>query len=442
MKSLTPHPSVTALKRSLTMLFAHVRSPLTPTTLKDSRNHRTLRVLGLAAALAIGQSAGPNASAQDSGRVPGVVIDHSPQSSGLYIGSPSLVILPDRSYVASHDLFGPKSGEHQSARTMVFRSADRGKSWRRISEIQGQFWSSLFVHRGTLYLIGTDRHHGNAIIRRSTDRGQSWTSPTNAATGLLRDNGQYHCAPVPVLAHRGRLWRAIERRDPPRGWGITYCVGMLTAPEEADLLAAANWTLSPFLAGDARWLSNSFGGWLEGNAVATRDGRLLDILRVETAGYPEKAALVGIDSDGRQASFDPASGFIDFPGGAKKFTIRYDPRTDFYWSLATIVPEGFQRAGRPGGVRNTLALTCSANLTNWTVCRLLLHHPDTAKHGFQYVDWQFDGNDIIAACRTAFDDGLEGAHNNHDANYLTFHRMVDFRTKKSREPAARVGTPQ
>ena len=27
------------------------------------------------------------------------------------------------------------------------------------------------------------------------------------------------------------------------------------------------------------------------------------------------------------------------------------------------------------------------------------------------MDWQFDGEDIIAACRTAFDDAKGGAHN-------------------------------
>ena len=57
---------------------------------------------------------------------------------------------------------------------------------------------------------------------------------------------------------------------------------------------------------------------------------------------------------------------------------------------------------------------------------LVLHHPDVEYHGFQYVDWLFDGDDLIVASRTAFDDGLGGAHNQHDANFLTFHRVVDF----------------
>ena len=40
---------------------------------------------------------------------------------------------------------------------------------------------------------------------------------------------------------------------------------------------------------------------------------------------------------------------------------------------------------------------------------------------------QFEGEDIIAVSRTAHDDGLGGAHDMHDANYLTFHRVRDFR---------------
>jgi hypothetical protein len=410
------------------------------TIAKSPGGVRTLFPVLCAAALIVAcpvaRSADAGPSRSNLANVPGVLIDHSPQSSGLYIGSPGLATLPNGDYVASHDFFGPRSGEHQSARTVVFRSADRGRSWQRIAEVQGQFWSSLFVHRGALYLLGTDKHHGNAIIRRSGDGGQTWTSPTNHASGLLRDDGQYHGAPVPVLEHRGRLWRGLERRDPPRGWGITYCAGMLSVPVEADLLEATNWTFSTFLPGQAQWLDGRFGGWLEGNAVATRDGRLLDVLRVDTPGYPEKAALVSLSADGLTPSFDPRSGFVNFPGGAKKFAIRYDPRSDRYWSLATIVPESQRQTGRPGGVRNTLALTVSADLTNWTVRCLLLHHPDRAKHGFQYVDWQFDGEDMIAACRTAFDDEEGGAHNNHDANFLTFHRITNFRSKTMADSVA------
>ena len=52
--------------------------------------------------------------------VPGVVIDHSPAASGIYIGSPSLAVLANGNYVASHDEFGPKSTEHSRAVSHLF----------------------------------------------------------------------------------------------------------------------------------------------------------------------------------------------------------------------------------------------------------------------------------------------------------------------------------
>jgi hypothetical protein len=359
--------------------------------------------------------------------VPGVVIDYSPASSGLYIGSPSLAVWTNGDYVASHDFFGPKSAEFVSARSVVFRSTDRGQSWRRVAEIQGAFWSTLFTYRGALYLLGTDRHHGNVVIRRSTDGGTTWTSPTNAATGLLRADGEYHCAPMPVVEYQGRLWRGMEWRNPPVAWGINYRAGVMSVPVGADLLEASAWLWGEHLPSDRAWNGGDMGAWLEGNVVPAPDGRLVEVLRVQTKGVEEKAAIVSISAEGQKAAFDPATGFFPFPGGAKKFSIRKDPKTGAYWSLASIVLER-HRAENPGGIRNALALTYSENLTNWTIRSVLLYHPDVVKHGFQYVDWLFDGEDLIAACRTAHDDDQGGAHNYHDANYLTFHRWKNFRT--------------
>ena len=38
-----------------------------------------------------------------------------------------------------------------------------------------------------------------------------------------------------------------------------------------------------------------------------------------------------------------------------------------------------------------------------------------------------EGDDLLVASRTAYDDGLGGARRAHDANYLTFHRIPVFR---------------
>ena len=64
-------------------------------------------------------------------------------------------------------------------------------------------------------------------------------------------------------------------------------------------------------------------------------GEVVDVLRVQQPGYPEKAAVVRVSADGKTATFDPAKDFIDFPGGGKKFTIRYDPVSKKYWRWRT-----------------------------------------------------------------------------------------------------------
>jgi hypothetical protein len=384
--------------------------------------------IGWAALLAwIGAVRAAGAEAQ---APPGVVVDYSPASSGVYIGSPSIARLPDGTYVASHDQFGPGS---TSDRTLVFGSSDRGRTWSRLCEIAGQWWSTLFVHRGALYLIGTDREEGRVVIRRSADGGRTWTEPRDERTGLLIASGRYHCAPVPVVLHDGRIWRAMEDALGPGGWGSHFNAFMLSAPEDADLLDAARWTASNRLGRNPAWLGGTFNGWLEGNAVVTRDGRMLDILRVDCPSDDEVAAFIDVSSDGKTARFDPARGFVPFPGGAKKFTIRYDARSHRYWSLVNYVPHA-ERAGKPASTRNTLALVCSPDLRRWEVRAILLHHPDPVKHGFQYVDWLFEGEDLVAVIRTAYDDGASGAHNFHDANYLTFHRFRQFRRLRDADP--------
>ncbi len=364
--------------------------------------------------------------ATSQGTVPGVVINHIPASTGIYIGSPSIIKLPGGTLIARHDEFGPGSTQTVWAVTRIFASKDNGATWSARAVLQGQFWSTLFLHQGSLYLIGTTREYGFVVIRRSDDDGVTWTDPTDPGHGLLLADGEYHCAPVPVIEYKGRIWRAMEKRDPPSEWGIHFCAGMLSAPVDADLLNTESWKASNFLPSSRAWNRGDMGAWLEGNAVVSPSGEMLDVLRVQTHSPDEKAAIVHISADGGNASFDPASDFIAFPGGAKKFTIRYDKRSQCYWTLASIVTPQHRRL-EPGSIRNTLALLSSKDLKHWELQRTLLYVPEEKRHGFQYVDWQFDGADIIYACRTAFDDEEGGAHNYHDANYLTFHRIKQFR---------------
>ncbi len=340
---------------------------------------------------------------------PGVVIDHEAARSRRYIGSPALELLPDGLYVASHDFFGPGSSQSFSAVTRTFRSRDRGQSWQLSAEFPEQFWSNLFFHRGALYLMGTSYEYGRVVIRRSLDGGQTWSAPS-----YLREETGYHTCPSNILLRRGRLYRSFEFH-PPGKWGNFEAL-VLSAPAKADLLDPKAWRFLPRL----RFPTGQLPGehWLEGNLVEDRRGRLLNVLRVDNV---ERAAVVLVDERRGELRFERS---MPFPGGAKKFQIRFDGGSNLYWATANPAPAG---APKPAQVRNKLILLSSPDLENWTERQVLLEHPDVERHAFQYVDWRFDGADLVFVSRTAHDDGLGGAPRGHDANFLTFHRVADFR---------------
>ncbi len=356
---------------------------------------------------------------------PGVIINHIPKSQGKFIGSPSICMLPNGDYVASHDEFGPKSSEWRSAMTNIFTSSDKGQTWKRISRIDGQFWSNLFFHNGALYIMGTNKHHGNFIIRKSLDGGKTWTVPSDERNGLLL-KGEYHTSAVPMLIHKGRIWRAVEFASAKTNrWGERYSAMMISAPVNSDLLNAKNWRKTNHLPFDSAYLHGEFKAWLEGNAVLTKAGRIVNILRVHAPNLKDEyCSVVNINRNGKKASFNP-NNFFKMPGASKKFTIRWDEKTRKYWSLVNYVSDTSLQVQKDR-IRNTVALISSEDLKCWTIERIVLSHPDHLVHGFQYIDWLFDGNDIIFVSRTAYDDEEGGAKAAHDANYLTFHRLVDF----------------
>ncbi|HEY8074455.1 MAG TPA: exo-alpha-sialidase, partial [Labilithrix sp.] len=274
-----------------------------------------------------------DASSPASGGPPGIVVDHVEASTRTYVGSPSLAILPDGTYVASHDFFGPGSTED---RTVVFGSSDRGVHWSPRADFRGQWWSTLFVHGGALYILGTSKQFGHVVIRRSSDGGRTWTTPDTPHTGKLTADAGFHCAPTPVVEHDGRIWRAFEHTG--HGHADTFDALVVSAPVGADLLDAASWKVSAQTPADTSWLGGHFVNWLEGNVVVGRDGKLVDVLRVNATARDEHAAIAHVAADGASLAFDANADFAALPGASKKFTIRFDPKTSLYFTLANSIP--------------------------------------------------------------------------------------------------------
>lgn len=354
---------------------------------------------------------------------PGIIVAHSRAETQVFLGSPSIAVLPSGDYVVSHDHFGDGAKEKRlMGVTDVYRSSDRGLTWRKVSRLRGQHWSNLFVHRENLYLLGT--HPGQIAIRRSMDGGISWTEPKDSKSGLLTKEKGYHTAPTPTVLHRGRLVRAFEKSE-QRGFSGMKPM-LISAPKDADLLDAANWTQSPVVVHDRAWLpQKEFRGWLEGNAVVSPDGKLVNILRVHTFLSEERAAILSFNDDLTPQTIAPKQDVVKMPGGAKKFVIRRDGR-ERYWSLVNWVPKA-DRAPHPARYRNRLALVSSANLRQWKVHDIVLEGDDPKNIGFQYVDFQFEGDDIIFVSRTGFPDEFGGPDNFHNSNMITFHRIKNFR---------------
>ncbi|MET0391806.1 MAG: sialidase family protein [Chitinophagaceae bacterium] len=397
-----------------------------------------IRIVSLAAI-----TLAPLASQAQEKDPPGIVIAKSPDPQNMYVASPSIVILPDSSYLVSHDWSGPAT--KGITRTSVYRSADKGLHWQRIADVDGLRWATLFLHRDNVYLIGVNRSYGDIHILRSADGGHSWTKPTERS-GILFKGGYYHTGPVPVVVHNGRIWRAFEEKPAGKNEDPIGAF-VISAPESSDLLLPESWTRTMSVVFSKKWINARNPATIEGNVVIKPDGTVANLIRMEThpgksdafeldgyaKGIPrfEVAPLMDVSADGKRLSFTPETGFVHFPGAESKFTIRYDSVSGRYWTIANKITKMHPDTDfniSPHRQRNVLSLFSSPDLKTWTEqVRVLRWKEGTiqdkmAPVGFQYVDWQFEGKDLVFVCRT----GWFGKRS-HDANYITFHRLTDFR---------------
>lgn len=357
---------------------------------------------------------------------PGLVIAESSDPKSHFITDPCIAILPNGKYIAACK--SRFDGENSVFR--IFSSTDKGETWNTIANLDQVGFCSLFTHNGALYIMGTKGGFNHAIIRKSTDQGKSWTKPTDHDSGLLMGRSKsFHSAPVPVVVHNGRIWRSMEDNIPLGDRNFRAFV--MSAPKNAKLLDSASWTISTPMPYKEEWLSGgrTFNGWLEGNVVVKPDGNIANILRIEERTYDGKAAMITIGSDGVTTSFDPKKDIIDFPGASKKFVIHHDSISNKYWSITNHTFEQDLGKVHSGLTRNRLILTSSDDLRNWTIRDTLISNNDPYYHGYQYIDWQIDGEDIIAVSRTAHDYRKGLPVRQHDANYLTFHRFKNFRNE-------------
>lgn len=336
--------------------------------------------------------------------------------SGRYLCSPSLVRHPDGFLLASMDLYAM---EHPQNLTLIFRSDDNGKTWHYVSELMPCFWGQMFIHNGELYMISCSTEYGDLLIGKSTDGGKTFGAPVTLLRGSNGRNGNDGCHKSPQNIHifDGRLYTTLE-------WGswsnkeFCHAAMVMSCDLNDDLLISENWSFTEPRKFDPSDVEDMFSlpactMTIEGTLVTSPDGDLLNVMRF---GGPSCVIAYKVNTTDHGAPL-AYSHCIPFPAHQSKFTIKYDAVSKKYYSVAS------RLTGNT--VRNLLSLIASDDLQNWYVAKDLLDYSDQdpQKIGFQYVDFEFDGDDIIYLCRTA----LNNANSFHNTNYATFHRIENFR---------------
>jgi len=340
--------------------------------------------------------------------------------SGRYLCSPTLVLHPDGYLLAGMDVF---EGNNSQNLELIFRSDDGGKTWHYQSELMPCFWGKLFLHKGELYMLSCSTEYGDLLIGKSTDGGKSFSAPVTllrGANGKMGNSG-VHKNPQNVMYHKGRIYETLE-------WGswanqeYQHGAMVMSCDENADLLDPESWHFTPPKVFDPAFAPETAhlpkpNMTIEGTLAVTPEGELFNYMRFGDPDGNILAYKVNIEDPDAPLEYDH---LVPFPANYSKFTIKRDPVTGKYLTIATRVYDKERL-----GTRNLLSLMVSDDLKEWKlVCDLLdYRQEDPQDVGFQYVDYEFDGDDLIWLCRTA----INGAHNFHDANYSTFHRIDNFR---------------
>ncbi len=336
-------------------------------------------------------------------------------SSGKFLCSPGICVLPSGKLLASMDIF-----DHGAAQnlTLIFESNDKGESWQYLTELRPCFWGKMFVHRDRLYMLGMSCEYGDLLIGVSDDEGKTWAPPVRLFSGANAQEVGWHKAPMPVIEHEGMIYTAIDYGAWKHG-GHASCMASCAA--DADLLDPKNWHMTDPLPFDSTWEGlpgGKLSGLLEGNAVVAPDGGIVNMLRIQQYQAERRcgdAVILRMTDRDDKLAFDKV---IDFPLGASSKFVTLKIKNTY----VAVGNEWFNP--KDGAERTLLSVAVSEDMEHWTVVeRVVDRREDDRKIvGFQYPDMALVDNDLIVLSRTAFG----GAHTFHDSNSITCHRIENF----------------
>lgn len=340
--------------------------------------------------------------------------------------SPTLLVTKNangdkRIYVA-HEL-NKASGHGEAASvTVLLCSDDGGETFREIDRVDDLRWAHLFEAGGSIHLLGSRVTTKLLAVARLEENGRFKIAEFEDLTG--------ECCPNAGLTFKGRIY-------------IPNNPQILSADENTDLLDTANWTVSNSAEEvlTREWYfkvsGNPKGKYyrpLEPNIIATPEGEIYTLWRLEMQPYNGRAAILRLSADGATLSHvKEVNSLVKLPTTVSKFCVRYDVATKLYLTLPShpTLPTPMGPDWPPfAGQRNILSIAASPDLIHWKTLDILLTEHAVINpaysaicHGHQYAVWDFDGDDILYIVREATD----YTRYYHDGKYVSLYRLKNYK---------------
>ncbi len=367
---------------------------------------------------------------------------YTSEEIGKFVGAPSICTLNGVIYNTAQGSFGTK----------LYASSDGGETWRLVATMGMISHATIFAYNNELYMLGlvattADDSIGICKSRSITEEKVSFSAPSSIHCEFIDKSG--HCGATPVLFANGRvykafedsnIWAADENEYGPKKAFVVSC------DLNDNLANGANWVVSNYITITSEWTMEQIGTTstahhgtpaLEGNMVQAPDGTIYDILRLNCEPATGYAVCLELSADGKTLSYPEENKVINFPGGDDLFYIYYDETTGYYLSLVNNNTAKYWPMQR-----NILSLSASKDLINWEIVDTILIDREMlnfdvsmAQHGFQYVTWCFDGDDILFTVREQSGDvDYSNGEYFHNCYTITFYRLSDYKSLLKYEP--------
>ncbi|MHC4879441.1 MAG: sialidase family protein [Planctomycetota bacterium] len=371
---------------------------------------------------------------------------HKRQNPGTYVEGCGLIVLPDQSILAVVPVV-PRGGVPKKGPTEInfVRSDDGGTTWKTISQLP--FYSAVpFLHDGRLYCflfsMGKKFRNDDVYLAASSDGGRTWTEPAKILNGHF-----WTCQTSMVVRDQRLYWAVDDLRQPDHSnhRSPRAIVGDL----RGDLMDAASWRISNFVSfrglpdaflrddydPQSRRVWNMPDHWLESNIVEVGGRlRLIATVKSQWQTLSNICGICDVEDDGMDLTMKFRQ-FHPMSGGQLKFAITHDPQSRMFWATANFVVDGQESQdwwdkargekrylGLGGNDRRFLMLMYSVDALNWFQAGCVAR-AESLSESFMYGTPVIDGDDMLVISRTSIN-----AHDQHDADHATFHRVKNFRS--------------